>query len=417
MDNSSNKESTPPGMKECSKPWCHTFLAINDKKACPKCREADRKNQKAKKLRDATALPPAPAESCIKRKASGMDDRPTTRRRTDDVSLDSDDESDDGGKGKAPKPFTQAESFFDSLREDFDSGQRVDFYGTYSVAVDPLVTPKERVQMVAAEIWKITGYRFTVKDNRTLKGGHRTRLWCCQDEARKRKSKVSHDPNIRNRNNVGMERYPCQSKLVISCRTSRNNEDELNMTVQLKHAQKHTSYTNVTAMHSSSASTTARERQIMDPAYAQSSSPVSDPTNLQPDSVAERLTASQVRAFLAASEDVDIDPESVEELVQVLLLEAADNSSGIVDPVRDGVDSDGGFDLEVSELDISALYHVQDQVDPETWTHQQRRSMLHHLKEHGMSSWVNEYILKRNHSIPHLLLAFGIKLVGPAISK
>ncbi|KAF8208575.1 DHS-like NAD/FAD-binding domain-containing protein [Mycena galopus ATCC 62051] len=36
--------------------------------------------------------------------------------------------------------------------------------------------------------------------------------------------------------------------------------------------------------------------------------------------------------------------------------------------------------------------------------------MLHHLKEHGMTSWVQEYILKRNHSITHLLLAFGIEL-------
>jgi hypothetical protein len=54
---------------------------------------------------------------------------------------------------------------------------------------------------------------------------------------------------------------------------------------------------------------------------------------------------------------VDIDPETLEELVQVLLLETTNDSSGIVDPAKpDEVDSDGGFDLEVSELDISALY-------------------------------------------------------------
>ncbi|KAF7357639.1 Deacetylase sirtuin-type domain-containing protein [Mycena sanguinolenta] len=147
----------------------------------------------------------------------------------------------------------------------------------------------------------------------------------------------------------------------------------------------------------------------MDPSDAQPPSPTEDSNVPQPDLIATQLTASQVRAFLAASEDVDIDPESVEELVQFLLLETADDSSGIVDPATDGVDSDGGFNLEVSELDISALYCTQDK-DPETWTHQQIRGMLHHLKEHGMSSWVNEYILKRNHSIPQLLLAFGIKL-------
>lgn len=56
---------------------------------------------------------------------------------------------------------------------------------------------------------------------------------------------------------------------------------------------------------------------------------------------------------------------------------------------------------------------------------------MHHLKEHGqnpgsgfvlnyvkssspsgMTSWVNEYVVKRNLAIPHLLLAFGINLVG-----
>ncbi|KAJ7218618.1 hypothetical protein GGX14DRAFT_533331 [Mycena pura] len=121
----------------------------------------------------------------------------------------------------------------------------MDFHGTYKVAVDPLVTPKQRVQMVAAEIWKTTGYRFTVMDHRKLKSGHRTRLWCSQDEARKKKSKASQNPNIYNRDNIGMKRYPCQSKLAISCRTSRDNSDELNVTVQLKHAQKHTSYTDV----------------------------------------------------------------------------------------------------------------------------------------------------------------------------
>ncbi|KAJ7808887.1 SIR2-domain-containing protein [Mycena olivaceomarginata] len=152
----------------------------------------------------------------------------------------------------------------------------------------------------------------------------------------------------------------------------------------------------------------------MDPSGAQSSFPMAETTNSPPDSVARRLTASQVRAFLAASEDVDIDPETLEELVQVLLLETTNDSSGIVDPAKpDEVDSDGGFDLEVSELDISALYCLHEK-DPETWTPQQIRGMLHHLKEHGMSSWVNEYIVKRNHSIPHLLLAFGIKL-SPAL--
>ncbi|KAJ6479757.1 hypothetical protein C8R45DRAFT_933557 [Mycena sanguinolenta] len=158
MDDSSSGAEIPLGMKKCAKPWCHILLPINDKKACAKCREA------------------------------------------------ADAESEDGSK--ASETFTDAESFFDGLRTDFKSKQSVDFHGTYKVAVDELVTPKQRVQMVAAEIWKTTGYRFTVANHRELASGHRTRFWCCQDEARKKKSKASHDPDIRNRDYVGMKRFP-----------------------------------------------------------------------------------------------------------------------------------------------------------------------------------------------------------------
>jgi hypothetical protein len=47
----------------------------------------------------------------------------------------------------------------------------------------------------------------SVKDHRKLKSGHRTRFWCSQDEARKKKSKASQNPDIRNRDNVGMKRF------------------------------------------------------------------------------------------------------------------------------------------------------------------------------------------------------------------
>ncbi|KAJ7934879.1 hypothetical protein B0H13DRAFT_2481333, partial [Mycena leptocephala] len=97
----------------------------------------------------------------------------------------------------------------------------VDFHGTYPVLVDPLVSPRARVEMVAREIWNLSGFRFT----RKLKTGHRTRYWCSQDGARKKRSKASQDPNIRNRDT--------------------NNEGELNVTVRLKHAAKHVSYVDV----------------------------------------------------------------------------------------------------------------------------------------------------------------------------
>ena len=58
-------------------------------------------------------------------------------------------------------PYLHGDAMFDSLREHFKLGENVDFRGTYVIAKDPLVTDKERVQMMVEEIWKVTGYRFT----------------------------------------------------------------------------------------------------------------------------------------------------------------------------------------------------------------------------------------------------------------
>ncbi|KAJ7504400.1 SIR2-domain-containing protein [Mycena galericulata] len=147
------------------------------------------------------------------------------------------------------------------------------------------------------------------------------------------------------------------------------------------------------------------------------SSPSPMPPSPLPDSalqlrVDRLLPSSQIRAFLAASEEVDIEPESVEELVQALIVDTttsscADNDNSDIHASEDTADSET-FDVEISDLDMSALYFLPE--DVQTWSPQQIRAMLHHLKEHGMSSWMNEYVLKRNIPIPQLLLAFGINL-------
>ncbi|KAJ7281537.1 DHS-like NAD/FAD-binding domain-containing protein [Mycena rebaudengoi] len=108
------------------------------------------------------------------------------------------------------------------------------------------------------------------------------------------------------------------------------------------------------------------------------------------------LPSSQIRAFLAASEDVDVETETIEELVAALISESVAAKSGRRVEATD-------FDFEVSELDISALY-CMDEEDLQVWTRQQIQGMMHHLKEH----W--SYVLKRNLPIPQLLLAFGVKL-------
>jgi hypothetical protein len=42
-----------------------------------------------------------------------------------------------------------------------------------------------------------------------------------------------------------MKRFPCGSKLSISCRARKDNEEELDVTVQIKHAAKHVNYVDV----------------------------------------------------------------------------------------------------------------------------------------------------------------------------
>ena len=51
---------------------------------------------------------------------------------------------------------------FGSLRTDFKTSNNVEFRGTYTVPgpKDPLVSDREHINMVAKEIWKVTGYRF-----------------------------------------------------------------------------------------------------------------------------------------------------------------------------------------------------------------------------------------------------------------
>lgn len=125
----------------------------------------------------------------------------------------------------------------------------------------------------------------------------------------------------------------------------------------------------------------------------------------------------QVRAFLEAAEDVDIDVETVEDLMQTI----PPDYNAEVDPAEDldlmgGNDSgeenesgngNGTFAEEV--LDISALYAVEDEAQ-QMWTTEEVNEMMHHLKERGMGSWITEYVLTRNIPIPRLLRAFGISL-------
>ncbi|KAJ7030497.1 hypothetical protein C8F04DRAFT_1263796 [Mycena alexandri] len=180
-----SQPAPPPGIttKKCSKGGCLNRVPIfidKDQKLCNKCRATNRENQKASRARAAAKAKANPANTTAskKRRASlSADDRPANRPRSNpsDSRGDASEESDDDMCGKSEKEqkadletFLDAETFYDALREQFKEGT-VNFHAAYPVAPDALVSARERVQMVAAEIWKISGHRFTVKDHKKLK--------------------------------------------------------------------------------------------------------------------------------------------------------------------------------------------------------------------------------------------------------
>ncbi|KXN87667.1 NAD-dependent protein deacetylase hst1 [Leucoagaricus sp. SymC.cos] len=117
----------------------------------------------------------------------------------------------------------------------------------------------------------------------------------------------------------------------------------------------------------------------------------------------ESLLALQIHAFLEASDEVDIDQETVNDLMQVL----NESQNGKKDEI---VDIKGGTEAvpEDSRDDSSSL-----ESNPEeelAWTKEEVKQMLHHLKERGMASFVKEYVIQKNIAIPRLLEALGVSL-------
>ncbi|KAF7966149.1 hypothetical protein HWV62_39928 [Athelia sp. TMB] len=220
-------------------------------KTCASCRERDAKAkaEARKRKRQEAAVPPARPAPQLRGEIlnsegdqTGGDrdggDRPDEPR--DDES-GTDDDDDDGTTSKATE-YSNSKSLFEALRTSFASSQHVAFHGTFKLPEDPLITPRERVQMIVHDIWRVTGYRFTVKDHPKIKSGHKTRLWCCQDEGRKKKRKPRKGVNIKHRDHVGMTRFPCRSQLIVTCaRADGGNR----VTIRLRHHENHVTYYDV----------------------------------------------------------------------------------------------------------------------------------------------------------------------------
>lgn len=71
------------------------------------------------------------------------------------------------------------------------------------------------------------------------------------------------------------------------------------------------------------------------------------------------LLASQVQAFLEASEDVDVDTETIEDILQVLMVDKEDVEGAETrsdKEMNEYEDSDGELEASTQELDISPLF-------------------------------------------------------------
>ncbi|EIW79042.1 DHS-like NAD/FAD-binding domain-containing protein [Coniophora puteana RWD-64-598 SS2] len=158
--------------------------------------------------------------------------------------------------------------------------------------------------------------------------------------------------------------------------------------------------------------------------------------------------ALQVRAFLNAAEDVDAEPDTIEDLLADLHEDDEDAEEGEDEeeeleeepsngrkrtadalaveeeaaeerdldmPVHEshrGDDACGSEDEdEESDIEIEAdtLQRMEEEA-AQAWTKDEVRKMMHHLKERGMSSFIKEYVVVQNIPVPKLLLAFGIVL-------
>ncbi|KAG2128343.1 uncharacterized protein EDB93DRAFT_1243573 [Suillus bovinus] len=160
---------------------------------CQKCRDADRLSTAARRKRkreqeqeqEAPRPAPSPPAGNIDEGTSQAAD-PESNDESTLVSIQ------DGFKEKA-------------LRTSFKSSNDVQFHGSYLVPEDPITSEKERVQMAALEVWRTTGYRFRVQHNYPLKTGHKTILWCCQDEDKKQKFRPSQKEGVKHRDTIGMK--------------------------------------------------------------------------------------------------------------------------------------------------------------------------------------------------------------------
>ncbi|KZP30481.1 DHS-like NAD/FAD-binding domain-containing protein [Athelia psychrophila] len=136
--------------------------------------------------------------------------------------------------------------------------------------------------------------------------------------------------------------------------------------------------------------------------------------------------ASQVQAFINAADEVDIDEETIDDILDGFdgEIDAMEEGGSDVDVESaanasapaglDGTESEDEADAESDGAEEDPDAQLEQLSDEEevrnAWSPQEKRGMSHHLKEHGMASFIAEYAIKRTIPIVKLLLAFDIPL-------
>ncbi|KAJ3978605.1 hypothetical protein F5890DRAFT_1385950, partial [Lentinula detonsa] len=213
----------------CSTSKCRTQLppeAEYKHKTCQKCRELDRIRKQKKRAEEKT----------LKRSREESED--------EDVPVNSNDTHPIYRQAGLYTRYPNAETLFKDLRAAIKH-DHTEFGGEFTLPPDPMITDKERVRMMISDVWKATGYRFTVHDNRPLETGHKTILWCSQGAEHKR-SRKGEQEGIVHRDTVGMCRYACRGQLTVTSKDSTvSDTDTKRISVRVKHYKKHIPYYDV----------------------------------------------------------------------------------------------------------------------------------------------------------------------------
>ncbi|KAL0563702.1 hypothetical protein V5O48_018363 [Marasmius crinis-equi] len=224
----------------CSSSRCKKELPENYTfKTCETCRAASRKsmqNRAAQKRAWEEEHPPHRPAPCP---PSDTQPPSCTTRPADDSDTD-----DEEATTSSYKLFNSAEELFKEMKAVYKrpKGCGGRFSAKYSLPLDSEIMHHDRVKMSARDVWQASTYRFTVRDNRKLKNGHKTRYWCSQDKDHKQKSRPSQDPKAIHRTNLGMKRFSCRSRLTITARTVA---DHVEISIRMEHHEAHLVYVDV----------------------------------------------------------------------------------------------------------------------------------------------------------------------------